>query len=237
MDKKSRIIRAASKGKRAWYQSKFMLLFIFLLGILLYYPFSMGSDLRYDVYRTLFALVILFTVYAVSMRSSLFVLALTFALPAIVQHTVFAANIRNRIGVVNSFLALAFDLYVVVVIFRRIFAKAQADSESIFGALCVYLFVGFTFGNIFMLVTYFNSKAFYLDPQANSHTVFDRLDSVYYSFGTMTSLGATGITPVTGEARLLTILEALVGVLFLAVLVSRLLSAYGVNRSPANVEQ
>lgn len=237
LDKNSRIIRAASQGKRAWYQNKFMLLFIFLLGVLLYYPFSMGSDLRYNIYRTLFALVILFTVYAVSMRSSLFVLVLIFAVPSIVQHTVYAANIKNPIGAVNSFLALAFDVYVVVVVFRRIFAKAQADSESIFGALCVYLFVGFSFANIFMLVTYFNPKAFYLDPQANGHAIFDRLDSVYYSFGTMTSLGAAGITPVTGEARLLTILEALVGVLFLAVLVSRLLSAYGVNRSPANVEQ
>jgi hypothetical protein len=50
----------------------------------------------------------------------------------------------------------------------------------------------------------------------------------------MTSLGAAGITPVSGEARLLTIIEALLGVLFLAVLVSRLLSAYG--RKPVVVE-
>jgi len=69
MDKQSRIIRAASKGKRAWYQNKFMLLFIFLLGVLFYYPFSMGSDLRYDVYRTMFALVILFRAYCFDERT------------------------------------------------------------------------------------------------------------------------------------------------------------------------
>ena len=53
----------------------------------------------------------------------------------------------------------------------------------------------------------------------------------------MTSLGAAGITPVTGEARLLTITEALLGVLFLAVLVSRLLSAYGVEAASEKVEE
>lgn len=75
---------------------------------------------------------------------------------------------------------------------------------------------------------------FILIRQSMTTCCFNRLDAVYYSFGSMTSLGAAGITPVSGEARLLTIIDALLGVLFLAVLVSRLLSAYG--RKPVVVE-
>lgn len=214
-----------------------MWLFIFLFGVLLYYPFSLGSNFRYNAYRTLFSLVILFTVYALSMRRSLLVIALVLAAPSLVQHTIYAADLKSPIAVVNSFLALAFDVFIVVIIFRRIFSKMNADSESIFGALCIYLFVGFSFASIFILVTYFEPHAFLLDPMGNSHQIFDRLDAIYYSFGTMTSLGAAGITPVTGEARLLTIIEALLGVLFLAVLVSRLLSAYGVKTTPEKAEE
>ena len=234
--KETRLIRVAAKGKHAWYQNKFMWLFIFLFGVLLYYPFSIGSDFRYNVYRTFFALAILFTVYALSMRRSLLVIALVLALPSIVQHTLYASNLKGPSAVVNSFLSLAFDVFTVVIIFRRIFSKVSADLESIFGALCIYLFVGFSFASIFMLATYFEPHAFYLDPAVNSHSVFNRLDAVYYSFGTMTSLGAAGITPVTGEARLLTITEALLGVLFLAVLISRLMSAYGGTAESANAE-
>ena len=49
---------------------------------------------------------------------------------------------------------------------------------------------------------------------------------VYYSFGTMTSVGASGITPVSDVARSLTAIEATIGVLYLAVLIARLISGY-----------
>jgi hypothetical protein len=207
--------------------NKFMWLFIFLFAVLISYPYSLESSSRYTIYRSLFCLVILFSVYAVDIRRSLLMVALVLAVPSIVLHTVYAAEIKSSAVVVNTFLALGFDVFIVVVIFRRIFAKTSADSESIYGALCIYLIVGFSFSNIFLLVAYFEPRAFYLDPVTNNHAVFERVDSLYYSFGSMTSLGAAGITPVTSEARLLTIVEALLGLLFLAVLVSRLLSAYG----------
>jgi hypothetical protein len=204
--------------------NKFMWLFIFLLAVLISYPYSLA---HYAVYRSLVCLAILFTVYAVDIRRSLLMIALVLAVPSILWHAVSAAEIKSSAAVVNTFLSFGFDVFIVVVIFRRIFAKTSADSESIYGAFCIYLIVGFSFSNIFLLVAYFQPRAFYLDPATNDHAVFQRLDSVYYSYGSMTSLGATGITPVTANARLLTIIEALLGVLFLAVLVSRLLSAYG----------
>jgi Ion channel len=236
MREEGRLIRVAAKGRRAWYQNKFMWLFIFLLGVLVYYPYSVGSTVRYNVYRALFCIVILLSVYALDLRRSLLVVALVLATPSIIHHTIYFAAPQSTAAVVNSLMALAFDLFIVVVIFRRVFSKAHADSESICGALCIYLFVGFSFTSIFLLLTYFEPHAFYLDPLVNSHAALDRLDAMYYSFGTMTSLGAAGITPVSGEARLLTISEALLGVLFLAVLVSRLLSAYGRNEGKKSEE-
>jgi Ion channel len=237
IEEEARLIRVATRSRRAWYQNKFMWLFIFLLCVLLYYPYSLESNFDFFTYRALFCLVILFTVYALHLRRSLFLIALVLAAPSIIHHTFNVANFKSPTAVVNSVLSLVFDIFIVVVIFRRIFAKEHADSESIFGALCIYLFVGFSFASIFMLVTALQPHALYLDPVVNDHQAFNRLDAVYYSFGTMTSLGATGITPVTGEARLLTILEALLGVLFLAVLVSRLLSAYSIKDPLSKTEE
>jgi hypothetical protein len=210
--------------------NKFMWLFVFLLAVLVSYPYSLGTNSHYFIYRTLFTLAILLAVYAVDIRRSLLMVALVLAVPSIAVHAVSVAQIKSPAAVVNTFLGLAFDVFIVVVILRRIFAKTSADSETIYGALCIYLIVGFSFSNLFLLVSYFQPHAFYLDPATNIHLQFERLDSVYYSFGSMTALGASGITPVTGEARLLTIIEALLGVLFMAVLVSRLLSAYARHR-------
>ena len=79
-----------------------------------------------------------------------------------------------------------------------------------------------------MLAT-FQPNAFYLDPHTNLHATPDHFDFVYYSFGTMTSLGAAGITPVSGQARSITIVEAILGVLYLAVLITRLMGTYRNN--------
>jgi len=46
----------------------------------------------------------------------------------------------------------------------------------------------------------------------------------------MTSLGAAGITAVSPQVRSLSVIEAILGVLYLAVLISRLMGAYGSSR-------
>ncbi len=135
-----------------------------------------------------------------------------------------AAN-PSILAMSNIVLSFCFDVFVVCVVLKRIFARDHSNSETIFGALCIYLLVGFSFASLFHLTAVLRPAAFYFDPHANFHTVPDRLDFIYYSFGTLTSLGAPGITPVFCTCAL-TIVEAILGVLFLAVLVSRLMDAY-----------
>ena len=57
------------------------------------------------------------------------------------------------------------------------------------------------------------------------NTTLNRFDLIYYSFGTMTCLGANGIAAVSNQARSLSLIEAILGVLYLAVLISRLVGA------------
>ena len=122
--------------------------------------------------------------------------------------------------------SFAFDLFIVVVIFRRVFTRDQPNSETIFGALCIYLLVGFSFASMYRMVATVQPNAFYLDPRINLHTAPERFDFIYYSFGTITALGAAGVTAVSGQARSLTVIETIIGILYLAVLIARLMGAY-----------
>lgn len=208
---------------------RFFFLFLFLLAALILYPYAEGSRLGYYTLRFLGSAVIFLSVYAVSFRRRLLVLALVLAVPAFYLRIVVPKANPTWFSVFNMVLSFAFDVFIVVAIFRRVFSREQANSETIFGALCIYLLVGFSFASLYGMVAAFHSNAFYLDPLVNLRTVPDRFDFVYYSFGTMTSLGAAGIIPVSGEARSLTVLEALLGVLYLAVLIARLMGAYRPN--------
>ncbi|MGA7914415.1 MAG: ion channel [Candidatus Acidiferrales bacterium] len=205
---------------------KFFLLFLFLLSSLILYPYAETSRFGYYALRVVGSAVIIFSVYAVRLRRSVLVIAVILAIPALVQHLRLPEPKASTFSILNIALSFAFDVFIVVVIFRRVFAKEQASSETVFGALCIYLLVGFSFASIFGAINVLQPHAFYLDPLTNLHTVPDRFDFIYYSYGTMTSLGATGITPVSPEARSLTVVEAILGVLYLAVLVARLIGAY-----------
>jgi hypothetical protein len=205
---------------------KFLLLFLFLLGSLILYPLAQNSAFGYYSFRVLGSLVIVLSVYAVSFRRSLVIIALLLAIPTVVQRVLPTRADASLFSILNIVLSFVFDAFIVVVIFRRVFARDQPNSETIFGALCIYLLVGFSFASIYGMLATVQPNAFYLDPRINLHAVPDRFDFIYYSFGTITSLGAAGITAVSGQARSISVIEAILGVLYLAVLIARLMGAY-----------
>jgi hypothetical protein len=170
-------------------------------------------------------------VYAAKLHRSLLIFAIVLAIPALFERIVLPKVNANSFSIFNFVLTLVFDVVIVVVIFRHVLAAEQPTSETIFGALCIYLLVGFTFASVYGLVAAFQPNAFYLDPRTNLHNVPDRFDFIYYSFGTMTSLGAAGITPVSSQARSYSLLEAILGVLYLAVLIAGLIGTYRPNSS------
>lgn len=211
---------------KALAERKFLLLFLFLLASLLLYPYAESSALGYYAFRVFGSVAIVFCVYAVNVRRSLLIAAIVLAIPTFIQRILGLGVNPGVIPVANVVLSFAFDLLIVVVIFRRIFVPGQINSEKIFGAVSMYLLIGFAFSSVYGAMVLLQPQAFRLDPATSTHIRPDRLDLIYYSFATMTSVGAVGISPVSGEARCLTVLEAIIGVLYLAVLISRLVGAY-----------
>ncbi|MGA8554941.1 MAG: ion channel [Candidatus Acidiferrales bacterium] len=207
---------------------KFFVLFLLLLTTLVLYPYAEESRFVYYAFRVLGSAAIVVSVYAVNVRRSLLIFALILVGPALYRHfqiQLFKPN-PGTFSIINIVLSFVFDVFIVVVLFRRVFARERATSETIFGALCIYLLVGFSFASVYGMLEAFQPNAFYLDPQTNLHIIPNRFDFIYYSYATMTSLGAAGITPVSEQARSCSVLEAIIGVLYLAVLVARLIGAY-----------
>jgi hypothetical protein len=208
---------------------RFLLLFVFLLATLILFPYAEASHFGSYAFRVIGSFAIVVSVYAAKLHRSMLLFAIVLAIPALFERIVLPKVSANSFSVFNLILTLVFDVVIVVVIFRHVLAAKQPTSETIFGALCVYLLVGFTFASVYGLVAAFQPNAFYLDPRTNLHNVPDRFDFIYYSFGTMTSLGAAGIIPVSSQARSFSLLEAILGVLYLAVLIAGLIGAYRPN--------
>jgi hypothetical protein len=218
-----------SEQESALTSHRFFLLFVFLLATLILFPYAEGSHFGSYAFRVIGSLTVVASVYAANIHRSLLILAIVLAIPALFQRIVLPKVSASSFSIFNIVLSFVFDVVIVVVIFRRMFAAEEPTSETIFAALCIYLLVGFSFASVYGMVAAFQPNAFYLDPSINLHKVPDRFDFIYYSFATMTSLGAAGITAVSSQARSFSILEAILGVLYLAVLIARLIAAYRPN--------
>ena len=100
----------------------------------------------------------------------------------------------------------------------------RSTSERIFGALCAYVFIGLLFALIFAHLEYRNPGSFSVsnDLLAAQTAGESSLLPVftYFSFVTMTTLGYGDISPVAEHARTLAWFEALLGQLYLAVMVA-----------------
>jgi Ion channel len=109
-----------------------------------------------------------------------------------------------------------------VVVARTVFAQGRVSFHRIVGAVLLYLLIALAFVSLFMLVGL-------QIPNAFSGLVFEdneKLASnlIYFSFVTLTSTGYGDIYPIHPIARSLCNLETIIGQLYPATLLARLVS-------------
>jgi hypothetical protein len=109
--------------------------------------------------------------------------------------------------------------------FRFAVASRGVNSETIYAALSTYLLAGIFFGQIYSSLNDIHAESV-VGPDPLSDT-----SAIYYSFVTLATLGYGDFLPRTDVARGVATFEVIGGQLFLAVLVARLIGAFGENAS------
>lgn len=200
---------------------------MFLLIDLAVYPYEGYYESKLSVwFRLLNVLIVISSIYAVSFRRLTWIIALVIAVPVAIHRGLFYEITASGLELAGASVSIAFDIFIIVVIFRRAFQTREVTSGAIYGAVSIYLLIGFAFMRIYAVLVALQPGAFYLDPVLNHRTLPIQSDLSYYSFVTMTSLGAVGISPVSDQARSISVVESVIGILYLGVLVSRLIAAY-----------
>ena len=100
-------------------------------------------------------------------------------------------------------------------------------TDKVFGAVAAYVLIAFSFACLFGLLLKVQPGAFYAGPVHAPDDGLDWAAMMYFSFTVLTSTGFGEITPVTGRARALIVIEQVLGVMYVAFLVARLANLYG----------
>jgi Ion channel len=107
---------------------------------------------------------------------------------------------------------------------RSALRATSIESEHIYAALSAYLLAGLSFGVLYWALERGLPGSLYYGGAALDR--FSEADGVYFSFVTLATLGYGDFVPKSEVARGLVIFEAVMGQLYLGVMVARLVSLY-----------
>jgi hypothetical protein len=114
-------------------------------------------------------------------------------------------------------------------IVRSLFGSRSLTFDSIFGAVCGYLYLGLGWAVLHSMIASFRPDSFQISrslvPNGEPAGSLPHL-LTYYSFVTLTTVGYGDITPISPAARTFAWIEAITGQFYLAVIVATLVSMF-----------
>jgi len=204
------------------YIGRFLFLLICLVSLFVLRPFLEGYvrvKLLMDIFITF---LMISGAYAVSQKRTTFVIALILAIPAVlIQWSSYMLSL-SFLEVLARFFSSMFFAYIAVVILNYLFREKKVTADVIYGAICVYLLIGLVWGAGYSFLEIYHPASFELGKFSDA----DLTQFIYFSYVTMTTLGYGDITPLSSPAQFLSVLEAMTGQLYLAIIIARLVGMH-----------
>jgi len=203
-------------------------LLIALALLFFFFPFVeevKGGDL---IVSLLLSLVLLSGVLAVSDRKGVLLIALVLAIPAIAGRWInhFRPDVVRPAVFLTA--ALVLTAFVVVNLLRFVWRAPSVNIEVLCASISAYLMLGLMWTMAYWLVDQLTPGAFAFNVGPRSMNGFN---GFYFSFITLSTVGYGDITPVSRIARWLAAMEAMTGLLYVAILISRLVGLYSSPKS------
>ena len=196
-----------------------------MLAILLFViaPLQTGGVVAAHNFGIAFGLVLVAAVFIVS-ESWIAVAAILLAVALIVAATIFRLRQPSIIDIyLESSAWLITSLTLAVVVGRAVFARGKINYHRVIGGVLLYLNIGMFFVALYVFAALLVHNAFTgLGPLEDNLTVAGNL--IYFSFVTLTSVGYGDIVPLHPVVRGISNVEAIIGQLYPATLLARLVT-------------
>ena len=195
-----------------------LIFFLFSAAVIVEFPGSLGEDIFSAV--TILML-------AVSMKSLKTERTWTWTVYALITFFVLLTAL-------GKFFNNQFYIYIILIILliffigsflnaaKQVLFVGDINSNKIIGSLSLYLLLGLIWTMIYLLLLAMDPQAFSGVEVTNWQQGFSRI--AYYSFVTLTTLGYGDILPTNHIAEFFVYMEAIIGVFYMAIIVSSLIS-------------
>lgn len=209
-----------------------LLVAIVLLFIVV--PFSNRFAYGRAVETIAFTLVMLAGVNAVGGRKSMWAAAALWATPAIAARWV--SHVWPQPFIVDLYLiaAAAFVIFVINHLLRFVVRAPQVNEEVLCASISIYLLFAVAWAFGYSLLARWDPTAVAFTNAHDANATLDGFYALYFSVQVLTTITFGDIQPVSNVARILVLVEAIIGVFYLAILVSRLVGLYSSSSSSSD---
>ena len=176
----------------------------------------------------LVSLVLISAIVAISAKRPILVIAIVLAFPTLLGRWIH--EFRPDLMPPELFLigGILFVLFVIVNLLRFVLTAGSVNTEVLSASISAYLLLGLLWTFAYWLVAELVPNAFSF---SGADTSLKGFNGLYFSFITMSTVGYGDITPVAKVARMLAAMEAITGLLYVAVLIARLVSLQTSSKS------
>ena len=109
---------------------------------------------------------------------------------------------------------------------RLVFSRGEMTINRLMGGVCIFLLLGLTWNILYVFIIYLDPGSFKGIPAEVISEQNVYWEMTYFSFVTLTTLGYGDITPLGRMAKVFTYAEAVVGQLYIAILIGALVGSY-----------
>ena len=213
------------------YRFSMVQLLIALAILLICAPFLEELEGGHLIMSLLFSFVLLAAVIAVVDRKRSLAIAVLLAVPAITARWI--NNFRPDLVHPAAFLVLALLLLAFVIghLLHFILHAPVVTMEVLCASIAAYLMLGLMWTVAYWLVDQLTPGGAFSFNTSRGAQSMNGFTGLYFSFITLSTVGYGDITPVSRAARWLAAMEAMTGLLYVAVLIARLVSVYSRMKS------
>jgi len=197
-------------------EKRYTVLLTTLLLLFAVYPFSVETRFRGDALAVVVSLVIISVVWVVSSHKAR-LLFLGLAIISLYGDWISYFGSYPNIELIGACARILLLTFVILLILKDIIEAQEVSRHILSGCASVYLLLGLLWATLYWIIEFFTPGA--IQDKGGNITELGGL--LYYSFVTITTLGYGDIIPTTVPARMFSVLEAIIGQLFLTVLIAR----------------
>jgi hypothetical protein len=205
------------------------LLFVQILSILLY-PLMQDTPVERAFFRVIGLLVLGAALYVVKRGPWLTGFAVMLALPVVVLSIWLAFDFDLRRQAVVAALSAMFYFYATGSLIAYMLEDEFASADELFAAGATFTLLAWAFAYVYLVCQALLPGSF--GAVAGSGSPRPWMELLFLSFTTLSGVGLGDIVPVLPMARALVMIEEFSGVMYLALVVSRLIALSVTARTP-----